>query len=777
MQKQLLEDKKMNKFEQNSNRLKWCMWINGCKRTSRYLWIAPLTLALTIAGCGGQGSVLGSAGNSVAPPGITLAAPTDNDTAVAVHNTQISTTFSEPVALDGGASFIVSCATPCTNPAGTVVMDSTNRIATFTPTANLTANTLYTATITGARSLSSNVSLEAPYVWHFTTGAAPPPITVTAVAPAANTAGVSINNSLVTADFNEAIAPITGTASFTLTCALPCVNPTGTISRDPANKIAIYTLASGTLLTPLTLYTATIDGATSLATGAALASPFVWQFTTGNTTDLTRPSVTLTVPATTTPGPTMNVPTNMAISATFSENMAPASISTTSFTVSCSSPCVNPVGNVSYALGTKTAVFTPSAALAANTTYTATITTAVADLAGNTLASNYLWTFTTTTAVVAANVSVMSTNPADSSLSVCPGDAINATFSVPSGLKMDPASIDSSRFTLTTAAPSLTPVIAASVVVDPATGHIASFQPIDDLVAGETYTATLKSGNNGVKDFAIPANLMSNDFVWSFTVDDCTAMPPIVISLGSAAPFGAFGGSAGTTNQGIYTVINGDMGTTAVSTAVTGFHDGGPGCIYTETTLNIGTVNGNIFTAAPSPTVACPTEGTAVTAAIAAEARGDALIAYDALVAQPGGSDPGAGNLANLVLAPGVYTSTSGSFMIEGGDLTLDAQGNANAVWVFQMASTLTVGGPGAAAPQSIILVNGAQAKNVFWQVGTAATINSGGGGTMVGTIISQAGADVSTSGKVAVSTLNGRILSLNASVTLVNTVINVPAP
>ena len=114
--------------------------------------------------------------------------------------------------------------------------------------------------------------------------------------------------------------------------------------------------------------------------------------------------------------------------------------------------------------------------------------------------------------------------------------------------------------------------------------------------------------------------------------------------------------------------------------------------------------------------------------------------------------------------------------MIQGGDLTLDAQGNANATWVFQMASSLTVGGPGAAAPQSIILVNGAQAKNVFWQVGTAATINAGGGGTMAGTIISQAGASVSTDGNVAIVTINGRILSLNASVTLVNTVINVPA-
>ena len=229
------------------------------------------------------------------------------------------------------------------------------------------------------------------------------------------------------------------------------------------------------------------------------------------------------------------------------------------------------------------------------------------------------------------------------------------------------------------------------------------------------------------------------------------------------------------TNQGLLTVINGDIGTTAVSTLVTGFHDAGAQCIYTETPLNVGTVNGKIYTAPPPPTVGCPTEGTAATLAVATQARADALTAYNTLVAMPAGPDPGAGNLANLVLTPGVYTAASGSFMIQGGNLTLDAQGNANAVFVFQMATSLTVGGPGAAFPQSVILVNGAQAKNVFWQVGSAATINAAGGGTMVGTIIAQSGVSISTAGNTTIVTLNGRALSLGASVTVVDTVINVP--
>lgn len=371
-------------------------------------------------------------------------------------------------------------------------------------------------------------------------------------------------------------------------------------------------------------------------------------------------------------------------------------------------------------------------------------------------------------------VSVLSTSPTPDAVDVCPSATIKATFGT-SGSRMDPATINAVTFTVT--GPALMAVVAESISLDDATGRIATFTPRGDLAEGVTYAATIKGGADGVKDLASPANEMAEDFSWSFTAGPATGNCLAPVALGAAEPFGTLGGSAGMTNQGIQTVVNGDIGTTAVSTLVTGFHDAGAGCIYTETPLNVGTVNGGIYTAPPPPTVACPTEGTANTFAIASQALADALSAYGDLVALPPGPDPGAGNLANLVLTPGVYTATAGSFMIEGGDLTLDAQGDANAVWVFQMATTLTVGGPGAAFPQSVSLINGALPKNVFWQVGSAATINAGGGGTMAGTIISQAGADFSTAGNTSVVTLNGRVLSLGASVTLVDTVINVPAP
>jgi hypothetical protein len=745
-------------------------------------WFTALLLGLLAAGCS-RDPVLGTGVATLAPM-VTTVSPLSNAMAVPISTT-IAATFNEPMApISGAASFTVTCAAPCVNPTGTVALDATNEIATFTltPGTALVPLTLYTATITGATSLAGGTALASPYTWQFTTVSMPVAPTVTAVAPVNTATGVGINTA-VAAGFSEPMAPITGTASFTVTCAAPCVNPTGTLALDAGKSNATFTPSAN--LAPLTLYTATITGATSLASGLALASPYVWKFTTGSTSDVTRPRVTLTVPATTTPGPTTGVPVNSAIEATFTEGMAPATIGDASFTVTCAAPCVSPAGTVSYQVGSNTAVFTPAAPLTVGVTYTATITTAATDLAGNALAgnqaalpaaSNYVWTFTTSAAVTSTNVAVQSTNPTAAQSGVCPNAAVNATFSVPAGLRMDPSTLNAATFTVTGPSPALTAVTAASVQLDAATGTIATFTPQSALTSGGTYTATIIGGANGVKDLGVPADDMLSDFTWRFTAGPATGSCLAPVSLGSAARFGDFGGTAGMTNTGTLTVINGDIGTIATaSSSITGFNDTA-GDIYTETPANIGTVNGTIYTCTNSTTGPTSAGPNAANCAIATQARLDAQTAYLALAGMPPGANPG-GNLAGLTLAPGVYTAPAGSFMMQGGNLTLDAGGNANAVWVFQMATTLTVGGPGAAAPQSVILAGGAQAKNVFWQVGAAATINAGGGGTMVGTIISQAGAAFSTAGNVAVVTLNGRALSLGASVTLVDTVINVPAP
>jgi hypothetical protein len=137
-----------------------------------------------------------------------------------------------------------------------------------------------------------------------------------------------------------------------------------------------------------------------------------------------------------------------------------------------------------------------------------------------------------------------------------------------------------------------------------------------------------------------------------------------------------------------------------------------------------------------------------------------------------------------------VYRSTAGTFDIGGtgrttANLTLDAGGDANAVWIFQTAAgtgTLNVGVTGPATPAvpiQVLLLNGAQSKNVFWYVPAGAVI--GTGSTMTGTMLSNASITFSTVGgtppTAVVTTLNGRAIALTAAVTLVNTVINVPAP
>jgi hypothetical protein len=94
---------------------------------------------------------------------------------------------------------------------------------------------------------------------------------------------------------------------------------------------------------------------------------------------------------------------------------------------------------------------------------------------------------------------------------------------------------------------------------------------------------------------------------------------------------------------------------------------------------------------------------------------------------------PGPGALGGLHLAPGIYKSASTMVLGSGETLTLNAFGNANGVWLFQVGSSLTITGstvactssPVACTPTQVVLLNGAQAKNVFWQVGTPRTASS----------------------------------------------------
>ena len=233
--------------------------------------------------------------------------------------------------------------------------------------------------------------------------------------------------------------------------------------------------------------------------------------------------------------------------------------------------------------------------------------------------------------------------------------------------------------------------------------------------------------------------------------------------------------------------------TTGVATSIVGFHDGAvPPRSYDEICpaglpKGCGLVTGTIY--ASNAPIGDPA-GVGTTALAAAA---DAKVAFNNLGSLPGGLKVETcagcggglpGELGGRTLPPGVYLSTVGTYDISGvghtadGDLTLDAQGNANAVWVFQAPGGLTVGVTGAGTPippVKVLLIKGAQAKNVFWYVPAGAIINTGS--TMVGTMISTASITFGTAGATTLTTLDGRALVLVAGATMVNTVINVPAP
>ena len=607
--------------------------------------------------------------------------------------------------------------------------------------------------------------------------------TVAAVSPANNAADVAINTKIITASFSRAMDAATLTAtSFTLACPTGAA-VTGVVSYFVAGNVATLTLPTASNLPSGVVCTATLSTAVKDTAGVPLASNVAWSFTTGVTADVTAPSVTSTLPA---PGAT-GAARNARVIARFSEPMDTSTLTAATFTLACPVGAAI-TGTVAYAVNGNIATFIPANELPASVVCTATVTSGAKDAAGNALASDYVWTWTTGATADAAAPTIVSSSPTNVAVDVCVNKTINATFSE----AMDPLTITTGTFMLaeTAGGAAVTGVVAYDTVT-----NIASFDPTVNLTGTPTtyYTVTIKGGAGGVKDLA--GNALAGDSVTTFTTNasTCATAP----ALGAAAPFGGFGGNATLTNDGLNTVINGDVGVNASSTTITGLRDAG-GNVYTATPNNDGFVNGLVYTlTAPPGSVA----GATVT-----QARADALATFNAIspASLPGGLDvsslaqcpscggagQGPGQLAGRTLPPGVYLSTTGTYGIgitvpTAGNLTLDAGGDADAVWVFQTAAgsgTLTVGVTGPATPATpiqVLLINGAQAKNVFWYVPGGATI--GTGSTMTGTLLADAAITLSTTGgsppTAVLTTLNGRAIALTAGVTMTNTVVNVPAP
>lgn len=638
---------------------------------------------------------------TAAAPTVTSTDPTNNAVNIA-FNKVITATFSQAMDPASITATTFTLKQGNTVVAGTVTYSGTT--ASFTPNSPLSSGGVYTATITTGAKNTTGIALAANYVWNFTTvvsqtATAP---TVTSTDPANNDTGVSLNK-VIKANFSQVMDPasITG-ATFTLKQGNTTV--TGTVTYSGST-------ASFTPNSPLSAsleYTATITTGAKNTSGTALASNYEWTFTTGIPV---APTVTSTDPA----NNATNVPLNKVIKATFSEAMDPATITGTTFTLKQGNTTVT--GTVTYS-GT-TASFTPNSPLSASLVYTATITTGAKNTAGTALANDYVWTFTTAAAVAPT---VTSTDPTNNATNVPLNKVIKATFSEP----MNPATITGTTFTLKQGNTTVTGTVTYS-------GTTASFTPNNPLSPNVTYTATITTGAQNLAGTGL-----ANDYVWTFqTLSQQSAN---FVDLKTAGRFGIFAATGISNNAGFSQIRNLDVGITpGARSSVTGFP---PATI----------INGAIY--------ASDDASPAGVAAMLIQAKKDLTEAY--LFAE-GATSPApvtvAGDQGGKTLAPGIYKSNS-TLLIQAGDLTLDAQGDPNAVWIFQIASGFTtVGGAGG----SIILSGGAQASNIFWQVGSSATI--GDNTKFKGNVLALTSITMNSN-----ATVVGRMLVINGAVVMTNT-------
>jgi hypothetical protein len=557
---------------------------------------------------------------------------------------------------------------------------------------------------------------------------------VISTSPADGATGVPLDK-IITATFNEALNPesitpesltlqggakkkistLTSTQVFialqeAMSSAITEIQ--GTLTYDGAN----YTMSFNptNLLTASTDYTATIPSSVKDLMGNEMQNDYTWTFSTGATLS---PTVISTDPA----DNATDVYLTKKVTATFSVPMDPLTFTASTFTLNQGTTPV--AGTVSYT--GSTASFKPSSNLLSGTLYTATITAEAKNASGTAMKNDYVWTFTTGTI---AAPTVISTDPLNLATGVARNKVISANFSE----AMDPLTITTSTFTLMLGTTPIAGVVDYS-------GTAATFTPNSDLLSGNTYTAKITTG---AKNLA--GTPLANAYEWSFS----TALPlgPLVVDLGSVARFGIIAGVAVSNDAGFSEIHDLDVGIyPGVRSSIVGF----PPAII---------VNGAMYAADDIAPPGVP--------AMLIQAKADLVAAY--LFAE-GATSPApatvSGDQGGTTLTPGIYKSTS-TLLIQSGDLTLDAQGDENAVWIFQIASDFTtVGGGPFPSPSggNVILSGGAQAKNIFWQVGSSATI--GDYTSFKGNILA-----LTTITMNAYSTAQGRMLAQNGSVTMTST-------
>src|ERR1700676_2008399 len=346
---------------------------------------------------------------------------------------------------------------------------------------------------------------------------------------------------------------------------------------------------------------------------------------------------------------------------------------------------------------------------------------------------------------------VTAVTPANGTTVACPNTTIiTATFSK----AMNPLTITTATFTLADSSGANVP---GTPSLD-STGLVATFTPMNALAVKTAFTATITTG---VHDTF--GNALATNFTWMFTTSPFNPCPPPVaaVPLGAACGYGVLAHTT-VTNTGLTHVAGvppatADLGVSPGS-AVTGFAIppantfGGPG----TNTAGPGLVSGTIHLSDPPP----PSTHSAMAAQAAL------TVAYNDLAGRTAPAPTiltgAAPDLGGQTLAPGIYKSNT-SLAITG-TVTLDGGGDPNAVWIFQIASTLITAGN-----SNVVLAGNASAHNIFWQVGSSATL--GTGSTLNGSILALTSVTLTTG-----ATLNGRALASTGAVTLDTNTVVVPA-
>jgi len=335
--------------------------------------------------------------------------------------------------------------------------------------------------------------IEANETYAFSPGADPTELNLT-VEPPPDTTAPSVNITALSPDpTNDNTPTFTGTATDTESniSSVEYKVDDGSWTAATASDGAFDSTSEGYTFTTAeladgahTVYVRATDAATNTTAEAGYASDSF-------TVDTVAPSVVSTSPE----ADAIEVALDTAVSVTFSEAMDESTITTGSFTLVADSTSVS--GSVSYDSGTYTATFTPSADLDEDTTYTATLSTAITDVAGNPLAAAYPWSFTTK--IISVPPTVSSVSPLDGATDVATYTTVTATFD----MAMDETTITTSSFTLDG--------VSGSVSYDSGT-YTATFTPDAKLDSNTACTVTLSTAITSAEGIAL-----ASAYSWSFT--------------------------------------------------------------------------------------------------------------------------------------------------------------------------------------------------------------------------------------------------------------------